>query len=174
MYYTSPIINGKPYYVPIVAKNKDFIIGYINAISDIKELLFDTLESINTDLDFDFDLDIVNIMLNSSRFNDILENGKHESEMSEVEFKKYIYDIIRDASNKMTSQHNIENNIKYNHILDVECSCGLGYYAWDTYDSIPDTTFKCTNCGKILIHYTGHSINEYEFQEGEVNDKQKN
>ena len=173
MYYTPPILNGKPYYVPIVAKNKDFLIGYINAVIDSKELLCDTLESINTNLHLDLDLDIINIMLNSSRFNDILENGKRESEMSDNDFKKYIYDIVHNATNKINAD-NTENNVQYNHILEVECSCGLGYYSWDTYESLPEETFKCTNCGKVLIHYSGHSIHEYQFQEGKVNGKQKN
>jgi len=168
MQYNSPKINGTPYYVPIVAKNKEFLIGYLHGTYDLKDLFSDVLESIRIDID----LGRVDVLLDSTRFNDVLENGKRESQMTPKELKNYIYDIVEDVTNKMDDD-NIENNIESENVLEVECSCNLGYYAWKTYESIPEESFKCTNCGKVLIDYCGHYSYEYEFDEGDVNDRQK-
>ena len=169
MYYKAPTQNGTPYYVPIVAKNKEFLIGYLCGIGDGKNLIEDAMKSIKIDLD----LGPVDTLLDSTRFNDILENGKRESEMSEKELRKYIYDIVEDITARMDDE-NSENNIENDNVLEVECTCGIGYYAWRSFEKIPEESFKCTNCGKVLIDYTGHYGYEYEFQEGDTNDRQKN
>lgn len=170
MYYNPPEENGNPYYVPIVAKNKDLLIGYLRGINDGKILITEALESVNIDIDFG----PVDVILDSTRFNDILEDGRRESELSRDELAKYINDTVEILTNKMLGD-NSENNIKRENVLDVECSCGLGYYAWRTYDDIPEESFKCTNCGKVLIDYCGKYDHEYDFQEGETkNDRQEN
>ena len=170
MHYNPPEENGTPYYVPIVAKNKDFLIGYLRGISDGKNLISDALESVNIDIDFG----PVDAILDSTRFNDILEDGRRESELSEEELKKYIYDTVEQLTTKMLGD-NSENNIENDNVLEVECTCNVGYYAWRELDDIPEESFRCTNCGKVLIDYCGRYDHEYEFQEGGTNnDKQKN
>jgi len=169
MYYKPPKENGIPYYVPIVAKSKEFLIGYLCGIGDGKDVIADVLESIKIDID----LGPIELLLDSNRFNDILVNGKRESEMNDTELRKYIFDIVEEITTKMVND-NEENNIDNDNVLEVECTCGIGYYAWRTYDSIPEYSFRCTNCGKVLIDYCGHYNHEYEFQEGDTNDRQKN
>ena len=169
MHYNAPKENNVPYFVPIVAKNKEFLVGYLYGIKDGKSIIHDALKSINIDLD----LGPVDVILDSTRFNDMLANGKRESEMSHKELQKYIEDIVDDVTRKITDD-NVENNIESENILEVECVCGIGYYAWRTYESLPEESFKCTNCGKVLIDYCGHYEYEYEFQEGDTNDRQKN
>jgi len=169
MYYDSPTENGTPYYIPIVVKDKQFLIGYLQGMNDGKDLVCDVLRYIDIKANFD----ITDVMLSSSRFNDMLENGKRESEMNADELREYLFGIVKHTSAK-SSSNSVENNINYDSVLQVECICGLGYYSWATYEDIPDKNFKCTNCGKTLIHYCNHYDYEYTFQEGEVHDRQKN
>ena len=154
--------NGTPYYVPIVAKNKDFLVGYLRGIADGKDIMKDVLESI----DIKLDLGPMDVVLDSTRFNDLLQNGKYESDMKDEDLQKYIYDIVGELTEKMTDD-NSENNIKSENVLAVECVCDLGYYAWDSYDNIPEETLKCGECGKVLIHYSGDYDYDYDYHEGD-------
>lgn len=154
--------NGTPYYVPIVAKNRDTLIGYIRGIADGKDIMTDVLESI----DIKLDLGPMDVVLDSTRFNDLLQNGKYESDMKDEELQSYIYDIVGELTDKMTDD-NSENNIKSENVLAIECVCDLGYYAWDSLDKIPHETFKCGECGKVLIHYSGDFDYDYDYHEGD-------
>lgn len=152
---------GTPYYVPIVAKSYDFLIGYIQGVQMSRDIIKDVLESIHIDVD----IGQIDVLLDSTRFNDILLNGKYESEMTTEEKKSYIFDIVEEVTNKLTYE-NSENNIDFDDVLNVECSCGLGFYSWKDVLDIPKTNFTCTNCGKMLIYYTGIYDSEYEYYEG--------
>lgn len=156
--------DGNPYYVPIVAKNKDFLVGYISGLATAKDMIKDVLESINIDVD----LGPIDVLLDSTRFNDILENGRYESEMTDAEKKDYIFNIVESVSHKLVYK-NSENFVD-NSELKVECSCGLGFYSWEHAVDSPQQNFACHNCGKILIHYTGIYDSDYEYHEGREND----
>ena len=160
--------SGNLYYVPVVAKNKDYLIGFIKGIQTFKHTLADALETLNMDVD----LGPYDIILDSGRFNDVLENGKRESEMSEDEFVKYVSSLVDEISAKIDSG-DVENNITDGSILKVECVCGLGFYAWDSTDDIPDERFICSNCGKVVIDYTNKDDSEFEFDGGRKNDTKK-
>ena len=163
MYYKPPEQNGTPYYVPIVTKNRDHLIGYLHGINDGKDLITDALESVKIDID----LGPIDAILDSSQYNDILENGRRGSEMTKKELDKYIYDLVEEMTDKMVDE-NTENNIDSENALVVDCKCDLGYYAWRTFEDIPDEDFKCTNCGKVLIHYCGNYGYEFSYQEGDL------
>jgi len=152
---------GNPYYVPVVAKNQDFLMGYLRGLDTANDMIMDVLTSI----DINVDLGKIDILLDSTRFNDLLENGKYESEMSDDEKKSYIFDIVEEVTYKL-SEENSENNLFNNTPLKLECTCGLGFYSWANIDEIPETNFKCHNCGKILIHYTNKCDSNYEYHEG--------
>ena len=160
-------VNGIPYYVPIVVKNKDYLIGYIRGLETGKDIMSDVLSYMNIDTDFGS----MDVVLDSSRFNDILENGKRESNMSDDELRDYFYELIEEITDK-TNDDNSENNIVDDSVFHVECTCNIGYYAWNDYDTIPDETFKCVNCGKTLIHYTDNYCHSYEYDyDGGQSDK---
>ena len=154
--------HGTPYYVPIVAKNKDFLLGYLHGLETAQEVIEDVMGSI----DVKVDLGPVDVILDSTRFNDILENGKRESEMTENELKSYFFDIMEEITTKLTEQ-NSENDVFNDVVLKVECSCGFGFNSWEDLSDIPETNFLCQNCGKVLIHYTNVNEYEYEYDEGE-------
>ena len=162
MRYSPPVDeDGNPYYVPIVAKNRDFLMGYIRGLDMSKDMIKDVLAAIKINVD----LGPIDVLLDSTRFNDILANGKYESEMTINEKKEYIFNIVEEVTTKLTYD-NSENNISDDDALKVECSCGLGFYSWKDPVDIPKTNFCCHNCGKILIHYTGIYDGEYEYYEG--------
>lgn len=165
MVYESPIDNdGNPYYVPVVAKNRDFLVGYIKGLDLGREILIDVMESVGVKVN----LGKLDVVLDSNRFNDILKNGKHESEMTVDDMKEYIFDIFNEVSSKLDSDSS-EIGAFDNDLLHVECSCGYGFYSWVNYEDIPEETFHCGECGKVLIHYTG--IDDFKLEYDEKGDK---
>jgi hypothetical protein len=162
MKYDAPKdIDGHPYYVPVVTKNRDYLMGYISGLDTAKDMIKDVLASININVD----LGAIDVLLDSTRFNDILENGRYESEMTDKEKKDYIFDIVEEVTEKL-KHSSTENNVLDDAKLRVECSCGLGFYFWDEVTDIPKSNFSCHNCGKILIHYTGIYDGDFKYCEG--------
>lgn len=162
--------NGKSYWVPVVIKNRDYLMGYIKGVGVVEDLLKESLESMGVHIDFN----VVDMFLDSSRFNDVLEDGRRESEISDDDKREFLINVIKDKLDRTTTKH-VENDVGYTDPLSVECTCGLGFYSWK-WNSIPDETFKCGICGKILIDYTNHNDFEYEFDGGDEeieNDKEE-
>ena len=156
--------SGHEYYIPVVVKNKDYLMGYLSGIECAKDLIEDIMDK----FDVDVDLGSVDMFLDSSRFNDILENGKRESDMSKDELKAYRMGVFQEILERMSSK-TPENDVDDDRILKVECTCGYGYYSWKSYKDIPSSNVKCSNCGNILIDYT--NMNDYEFEyDGGTND----
>ena len=168
MRYTSPLRHSKPYWIPIVCKNRDYLIGYLNGIGLIEFTLTDIFKQMKIGFDFD-DLDL---FLDSSRFNDVMEDGRRECELGEEEKKKLFIELFEHKIKAMSKEH-IENSTKYNDVLRIECICGLGFYGWKSYDDIPAEQFTCTGCGRVLIDYTGNDDYNYKFDGGKNENQQK-
>lgn len=149
--------NGNPYYIPVVTKNRDYLLGYLFGIETVKDLMSDVMDA----ADLDIDLGPIDVILDSTRYNNILEGGKRESDMSDSELKEYILNIVENVTARLNSESE-ENGIKSTDVLTLECSCGFGYYSWKTYSDIPTETYKCSNCGKVIIDYT--DIDDYKFE----------
>lgn len=161
MTYYPPINSkGECTYVPVVSKNRDMLIGYLRGFETIKNYVSDISESLKVDLD----LDRSSIMLDSLRFNDILENGRVESECNIEEIRDYFVDIVMNASNRI--QSNTDENKVIPPLLEVECVCGYGYFSFESYDDIPHEDLLCPDCGNTIIHYTGEDDYKYTFKEG--------
>ena len=165
MQYLSPLQEVINYYVPNVIKNKEMLVEIIAEIQASHEL---TSHICNT-LDFPIgemielnSYDSDNMMVASDRFNDILPDGRIESEMSESERKAYLEDIIKSAYDKMMCE---DNNVALDCALKTSCECGLGHYTWKTIKDIPSESFSCLECGNVLIDYTNHDEWEFEFTE---------
>jgi len=155
--YEPPIDDdGNEYYVPVVIKNRDTLVGYINGQEEFKQSMEMAFEFMGTNISlgekyFDYGLD-------SSRFNDIMPDGRRESDLSDDEFADYLQSMENEHVAVMESAPS-----KYDYsLLKVECTCGFGFYSWEDFDSIPTETFKCHECGKVLIHYTG--IDDYKYE----------
>jgi ribosomal protein S27E len=160
MKYNPPKINNDSQWVPIVVKNKDWLIGYITGIQMIESLLIDSLEENGINIDLrGFDL-----CLDSSRFNDIMEDGKRESCCSDEEIREYYKEIINEKISIVEEQHPDNNEQIFSDcFLEVECVCGLGIYIFKNASEIPEEPFKCQICGRTIIDYTGYDDENFEY-----------
>lgn len=150
----SDMTSGKKYFVPCVAKNKDALIYYVRgvnhcAISILKQM--PDSATLRTDLE-----------LNSLRFNDILPDGKKIHELT----KKDYDEMEKEIQEKLADKHP-DNNVKVEeHFLAISCpNCGNNYVFNDP-DEIPEETFFCGLCERVLIDYTGVDDWDYEYHEG--------
>jgi len=168
MKYTSPLKNSKPYWIPIVCKNKDYLVGYLNGVGLIEFTFTDVFKQ----LEIDFNFKNLDLFLDSSRFNDVMEDGRREHEIDEDEKKQIFIDIFKNKLDSISNNH-IENNTNYDDILRIECPCGFGYYAWKEFKDIPAEQFKCAECNRVLIDYTGNNDYNYEFDGGKNENQQK-
>lgn len=167
MRYNPPMINEQVQWVPIVAKDKNWLVGYISGIHMIESLVIDTLEENGINID----LRGIDLCLDSSRFNDILENGKRESECTSEEIKKYYKDMIEEKMAMVREKHpDNDTTVFGNCFLEVECICGLGVYTFNSAKEIPEKPFKCQICGRIVIDYTYHDDEEFDF-DGEISSR---
>jgi len=156
MRYKTPTIDNKPHWVPIVAKNKDYLIGYLTSLQLFTDIISDILESNNINID----LRAIDLCLDSSRFNDIMENDKREGDCSETELLDYYKQMIKNKISLIEDDHP-ENDTEF--FLEVECPCEFGIYIFKEETDIPDKTLTCSNCGRTIIDYTEHFDTEYEF-----------
>jgi len=164
MKYSAPVIDEKEQWVPIVVKNKDWLVGYVAGIQMVESAIIDSLEENGIEIN----LRGLDICLDSSRFNDIMESGKRESDCTKEEIKKYYQEIIENKINGVKEQHpDNESKVFSDCFFEVECGCGLGIYTFNNIEEVPSEQFKCQICGRVVIDYTNHEDFEYEY-DGEL------
>jgi len=159
MKYNPPLFEGKPQWVPICVKDKTWLCGYISGIQMIESIIAESLEENGMEIDFRG----LDLCLDSSRFNDIMENGKRESECTPSEIKKYYERIIEEKIDIIKEQHPDNGQVLENYFLEVECSCGLGVYLFKTSKEVPEKQFRCSICGKVVIDYTDKNDEEFDY-----------
>jgi len=159
MHYRPPKTDNKDQWVPIVAKNKDWLVGYIGGIQMIESIIAGSLEENGMEIDFRG----LDLCLDSSRFNDIMEDGKRESECTSNEIKKYYERIIEEKIDMIKEQHPDNGQVLENYFLEAECSCGLGVYLFKTPKEVPEKPFRCSICGKVVIDYTDKNDEEFDY-----------
>lgn len=159
MKYEAPTKDGKRYWVPVVCKNRDHLIGYLEGMRLMEDLILDSLEQAGLDID----VSALELFLDSGRFNDILKDGRRESELTDIDKRKLIKEMVETKTLRMEEEH-IENDIEDDiSVLNVECTCGYGFYSWDSLDELPKDIFKCQHCGRIIIDYTGYDDSEFDY-----------
>jgi len=146
---------GTPYWVPVVVKNKDWLVAFLYGYNSANGQVNAACTAGGLDVTFE----ITNLPINSMRYNNILPNGRDISKMSDIEIEKYLNTINENEMSKLNSSH--PENKTNKAILNVECTCGLGFYSWNSENEIPNESLKCSNCEKYLIIYTNK--NECEF-----------
>ncbi len=160
MKYIPPKVDNKNQWVPIVVKNRDYLIGFVNGIHMIKSIVLDSLKNNGINID----LRGIDLCLDSSRFNDIMETGKKESEVSDQEIRNYYNNIISNKIALIKENHPDNNDNIFNGcFLEVECTCGLGIYMFKSPKEIPEAPLKCQVCGKTLIDYTNVNDDDIEY-----------
>jgi len=159
MHYKPPKTENKDQWVPIVAKNKDWLVGYISGIQMVESIIANSLEENGMEVDFRG----LDLCLDSSRFNDIMEDGKRESECSQSEIKKYYERIIDEKIDMIKEQHPDNGKALEDYFLEVECLCGLGIFLFKTPKEVPEQQFRCSICGKVVIDYTDENDEDFEY-----------
>lgn len=133
----------RDYYVPVVVKNKDFLMGFLDAFRGLSKI-------INND---NFR------MLDNRRFNEVLPDDSKRSEHSIEEIRE-IYKEHTDSLNvKENEKEEPEEDDVY---LSVNCSCG-NYFEFYHPKQLPEKTMKCDLCNRVLIDYTGFEDFYYEY-----------
>lgn len=150
--YHNPIDEktGLPYFVPCVAKNKDALIYYVHGMG---LCINSVMNIINIQDTIKLDLN-----LTSLRFTDILPDGKRISELLPKDYEKM------EAEATALKQEHPDNNVKRDtHFLSLTCQCG-NYYVFKQPHELPDDTFFCGLCDKVLIDYTDTDDWDFEFR----------
>ncbi len=146
--YTNPSKDGKKYWIPIVTKNRDSLVYYVNGVNRV-------LKAIETDGIISVDLGI-----DSSRFTDIIDHkGTQVSKLSQKEKE----DILKMKAELMDSKKQHPENgpgILTPAFLDVYCLCGYLHQFKNEFE-IPLQNFKCPLCSRLLIQYINHDDFEY-------------
>lgn len=135
----------RDYYVPCVVKSREYLIGYL-----------DCLQSLSGVLSFD------PWIFESCRFNEILPNDEKRSNKSDEE----ISEILIEHKSSLEVKENEKDEVKEDIYFEVNCSCG-NYHAFYFPFDIPESTLKCEICERILIDYTGHYDEEFEYSGNE-------
>lgn len=155
-YFNAPLDeNNKPYWIPIVIKNKDYLIGFMNAYDLVCDL-------------HGFNRKEIDISLSSDRFNDILLDGTRMQTLSREELKKKLRILFYSHINA-THQEN-SADVLSDDFLSVSCTCGM-YYSFKDENDIPLEDTKCTTCGKYILMYTNMNDSEFTFdgESGDIN-----
>lgn len=167
MIYTPPTMDGKELWVPVVAKNRDWLIGYIKGVHFTQDML----ASIFEELEIDVDIDMSGLGMDSTRFNDILPNDRRMSKLSKKEVEKFFNDLNTHLENKAEISDNpddvdVELEDKF---LVIECPCDMGFYNFLTEADIPHDNFNCQICGRPLIQYTNVDDTDFDY-DGEADE----
>ena len=152
MYFNPPLDENKnPYWIPIVVKNRDYLLGYIHGYNFISEMTGTTLKEMH-------------ISISSDRFNDILSDGSRIQNLSRVELKEKIRNFYNNSEHPDNADDILED-----HLLSLSCSCGI-YYTFDGKDEIPEKDTCCSTCNKSIIEYTHRDDDcfEYDGEQGDV------
>lgn len=162
MIYTPPIVDGKEVWVPVVAKSRDWLVGYINGMNFTQEVISALFE----EMEIEFDFSAINgLGVDSTRFNDILPNDARMSKLSKKEFKEFVESMNSEMNNKLEMSDNPDDgDIEVDdRFLIIECPCNLGFYSFNTEKDIPHESLNCQICGRPLIQYTNVDDCEFEY-----------
>lgn len=134
------------FYVPCVVKSKEYLIGYLDSLHALSDVL-----------------SFSPWIFDSTKFNDYLPNDTRRSENSDEE----IVEIMNEFRESLSIKENEKDEIKEDVYFELNCSCG-NYHAFYYAYQIPESDFKCDLCDRLLIDYTGHYDEEFEY-DGDVN-----
>lgn len=157
-YFNSPLDEkNKPYWIPVVVKDKSYLLGFINAyhfFTDLHALPSHDME----------------IALSSDRFNDILTDGTRMHNLTRVQLKTKLKELY--FASKGEDHPENKGNILEHYYMSFSCAkCGM-FYAFKNEDEIPEDDFKCVTCDNTLISYI-HENDEYFNFDGDAGDVDK-
>jgi hypothetical protein len=142
--------NGKKYWIPIVVKSKEYLLAYLSGV----------LHVIST---YEFPYNKIDLNLDSSRFNDIVDTeGTRAEEIDSEEAKKLLADPPKNEMPKEKHPENKDGILKPT-LLELECpNCG-NYFGFDKKEQIPEENLICNVCENTLIYYTHKDDEDFEY-----------
>jgi len=158
-YFNTPLDeNGKPYWIPIVVKNKDFLLGFIEAYNVASA-------------SFGIPIEDMELLLSSDRLNDVLMDGTRIGNITRAELKsklkKFIYKPDKDENHPDNSAKILDEQI-----LMIDCpNCGM-FYSFKEEEDIPKKDTYCVTCGRAIIIYTNRTDNFFHY-DGKQMDMEK-
>lgn len=156
-YLNAPVdSNNKPYWIPIVAKDKSYLLGFINAY----HFLTGMHGIPSTDME---------VALSSDRFNDVLLDGSRIQNLSRKELKVKIRELFfDDIGNHPENSEDILDE----YYLSLSCSnCGM-FYPFKTDEDVPEEDYQCNVCGNTIILYIHENDDTFEY-DGTIGDVDK-
>lgn len=148
--------NNNPYWIPVVVKDKSYLLGFIEAFRIIHEL--SNPHKIELEL-----------TLSSDRFNDILMDGSRIQNLTREQLKDKIRNIMFPETTPEDHTENSQEILK-EYLLNVSCpKCGM-FYGFKTEEEIPKTDFKCNICNRYVLMYTNKNDDYFDFygQQGDI------
>lgn len=139
---------GNPIWIPLVIKNKDALIGFIDGVNI-------------TDSIYDVDRDSIFYSLSSERFNDTTQSGKRMRDMTGAEFTKHAQSLIQNGFDRAAAM-SADNCGLDDFILTISCSCG-NFVGFSDTDSLPEKGMNCDLCGKVMIQYTNENDDAFVY-----------
>lgn len=137
--------DGRIQHVPIVVKNKDVLIGYLRAFGDFLEGVGELLDLNNEEI-----LSRITPIMDSSRFNNYIDDGVDASNFTEEqfeEFKKEKLEIVQ--GNPHPENDKVDLDVGF---FSMDCNCG-NFVVFKTIKEIPNVNFQCDICDRTLIQY---------------------
>jgi len=146
--YKSPLNHGHQYWVPVVCKNKDYLVAYMMGTHN----MLDALE---------LDNNVSILGLDSSRFNDIIDSdGTRVADLTNAEIKELVAQKKEDMA---LALNHPENDVEMpSGFIHLHCNCG-NYYCFKDSSEVPEEDFYCGLCDNVLIDYTGKFDSEYVY-----------
>lgn len=151
-FYKSPKDkDGNSIWVPIVIKNKDQLIGFIDGVNMTASV-------------YNIDRESMFYTLSSERFNDTLPNGQKMRNMSESEFINHAKSVIENGYDRLSAleAHDNAGTTLDDFCLTLQCSCG-NWIGFKDYDKIPNEDMCCDVCGCKVIQYTNDEDDYYVY-----------
>jgi len=154
-YFNSPLNkDNKPYWIPIVVRNKSFLLGFINAYHVINEM-------------HDIEMNGMEVSLSSDRFNDILMDGSRMQNLTRSQLKNKLKEMY--FKTHTTKHQENSGNILDEYYMSLNCiNCGM-FYGFHNETEVPENDFKCDVCDNVLISYINEDDDYFDF-EGDIGD----
>lgn len=140
-------VYSRDYFVPIVVKNRDYLVGFLNAL-DAFSLGSSKIDMVLSE--------------SSAKFNDILPGGLRRRHISIEDQIGIMIDYRMKMSAIEDPETLEERELEEDKFLEINCECG-NYVSFDSAEDIPHTSLKCDICGKHLIDYTNRNDTDYVY-----------
>lgn len=149
-FYKAPKdLTGNLLWVPIVVKNKDQLIGFIEGINMTASI-------------YSIDRESMFYTLSSERFNDVIRDGTRLRDMTNSQFIQHAKSIIDEGFDRINALEAVDGGDLDDFCLTVQCSCG-NFIGYKDYAKIPNVNTLCDVCEKTIIQYTNDEDDCYVY-----------